>query len=447
MFCKIYIKYVVGLCLILKCSCNFNCPTSIWTTYKAIVKGTWLFKIRDTEPNESITITIIQTIEYFCNRQQSNEFSVLLNTERYSLFDASDSVFETHRFGIFYLESCTNLNCNIIKNITANVLHQTREWESNWNRWSEWSTDYEYLGTFYYLNKNCSRLYWTSWIESSGCAISSQSNYIRSCVDCDRGEVDQKFCEGPLAKQEDCNHFWSNWVDELCVIVGCNVTGEQIRRRQCLYGDGNETADHRLCSNQSALLKEQCISNSTLSPDCLADSNTCLYVGIGIAIPMFVIVCILIALLGYSHIKSKNTPEVHKTSHGFEPSIPEQREVSAEPNKQTVESNVYELDETNLSSTNKYTLAEQPDISQAFARQQPTPTLSNIYEVEQTNASNEPESIIRDVSVVEKSASKSEATCSTIQKHGNLPEQSNVYSTLDKPNQLPENDYSVLGPR
>ena len=88
--------------------------------------------------------------------------------------------------------------------------------------------------------------------------------------------------------QEDCQPIWSKWIAVgPCVVTGCSLTtGERKKSRECLYGDGSETMNYDLCSNNSAIVTEQC-NSVKLSSDCKQFSfntsdSTGVYIGVGL---------------------------------------------------------------------------------------------------------------------------------------------------------------------
>ena len=170
----------------------------------------------------------------------------------------------------------------------------------------------------YYVYKNCDKLCWTNWIETTNCSISHEKNYVRICADCDSDSADEKFCNGNPTMQDDCQPTWGAFIkDGPCVVTGCNPNaGEQIKRRECIYDDGSAAKNPKLCSNQSTRVAEQC-TNYTLLIECTAHTssatefdNMCLYIGIGVALALIVIFCIVLAVALYLRRKyrTNSTP-------------------------------------------------------------------------------------------------------------------------------------------
>ena len=118
--------------------------------------------------------------------------------------------------------------------------------------------------SFNYNNKNCDKAYWTSWSQVKNCSNSKLLVFTRIAKDCDQIPFPSKYCvNGYLKKKEEpCQPLWSDWVTIFCNSTN-NTMKEQVRTRKCLYGDGSETNNARLCSNQSAIITEQKCSVAT----------------------------------------------------------------------------------------------------------------------------------------------------------------------------------------
>ena len=139
----------------------------------------------------------------------------------------------------------------------------------------------------------------------------------RTCMDCDGDALEQKYCEatGIAVDKNECNHYWGKWTEGLCVTTGCNIVGERVVTRQCLYADEREANKVQLCSksNESAVMKENCINN-TIPNECLPQAspetgnsdNTGFYVGIGVAVALIVILCILLGIVIYRRHKPED---------------------------------------------------------------------------------------------------------------------------------------------
>ena len=88
--------------------------------------------------------------------------------------------------------------------------------------------------------------------------------FTRIAKDCDQIPFPNNYrVNGYLKKKEEpCQPLWSEWVTIFCNSTN-NTMKEQVRTRKCLYGDGSETNNARLCSNQSAIITEQKCSVAT----------------------------------------------------------------------------------------------------------------------------------------------------------------------------------------
>ena len=168
-----------------------------------------------------------------------------------------------------------------------------------------------------YLYKNCDKLYWTNWIETTNCSLSRHRDYVRYCEDCDGDEVDEKHCDGNSTMHEDYQYFWSSWIEGDCVVTGCNPTvSERVRTRKCLNGDGKEATHSKLCSNQSiAIMKDQCISMK-LPSDCeqfSSNNSNNAGVYIGVCVGLLFILLVSLVYCGWKK-KKQNIADSNKHS-------------------------------------------------------------------------------------------------------------------------------------
>ena len=131
-----------------------------------------------------------------------------------------------------------------------------------WTLWSSWAD----IDEFPFLNKNCEKLYWTNWVETSNCQTSALTTFTRNCTDCYNDTINQRYCNGNTTMQVTCQPMWSEWGEaENYITLPCNTTGEQIRTRKCLYGDGSEASNLQSCSEGSPNMTEFCVTNNTMN--------------------------------------------------------------------------------------------------------------------------------------------------------------------------------------
>ena len=280
-----------------------KCP-SIWTEYKSVQKVSYIFS---SEFENGFKVKRI--VNYRCVDEDVVQFNTTWETENY--FDDRYEI--VCDILVSACPKCANTRLKIA------VWYRNRYWIgpilglSDWSSWAE-------RGNYFYLEKNCNKLYWTNWIEKTNCATSSQITLLRSCADCDGDALEQKYCDatGEAIDETDCYHYWGNWTEGLCVTTGCNTVGERVKTRKCLFGDeGQEANKVQLCfhGNESAIIKEECI-NTTTPDECVLQSsprtsisdNTGFYVGIGVAVALIVILCILLAVKRYRRLKAPNLP-------------------------------------------------------------------------------------------------------------------------------------------
>ena len=267
------------------------CPQYSWTEYKTVVEGLWSFVVEIYPSHRPVVNrTIRRVTEYRCQNDNDVEFRTNRREQTFRLC----WVRNTNYFSLTFSETCKE-ECDS-QNVTVQVEYRN-DYHKEWHQ----------LENFTYVYKNCDKLYWTNWIETTNCSISHETNYVRICADCDSDSVDEKYCNGNPTMQDDCQPTRGAFIkDGPCVVTGCNPNaGEQIKRRECIYDDGSEATNPKLCSNQSTRVVEQCINN-TLPIECTAHTspatdveNTSLYIGIGVALALIVIFCIVLAVVLY----------------------------------------------------------------------------------------------------------------------------------------------------
>ena len=328
------------------------------------------------------------------------------------------------------------------------------------------------LGEFTYLYKNCDKLYWTNWIETTNCNLSRHRDSVRHCEDCDGDRVDEKYCDGISTMQENCRPTWGAWIEKTCVVTSCNTNaGERVKNRECVDGDGSKARNYKLCSDDSSIVRKQC-NNNTIPNECTADTlsateldNTSLHVGIGVALALIVLLCILLAIVLYCRRKSQTnstpsqnpalvelpvTRSIATESSGFKcdhsvvtnphdyEQIPGSHEYGLE---QPLGQPIYENSQSGFSAVNEL---EQLCESHAYELEQSV--VPNAYEFKEPVDLNEYEC----ASNMPHGANRptiSEPTYSTDQKHQNSTEESNEYSSLMRTSPVTESDYARLSPR
>ena len=301
-----WINFLVLLLFICLSRCMITCPSSTWKTYKKMsLEGSWLFVIPD-KNQMNASFYIKRVISYRCSNSTNLELSkgYILNTK----LSPMSFFYDLHPINTgFCYHQCDS------KNVSVKVWYRTREilsflsWPFEFTEWSE----YKQFGNFFYLNKNCDKLYWTAWTEMSNCSTLHQLIYTRQCVDCDGDAMNATFCDGDELNSIDCHHFWSEWVAMgQCNVTGCNSTGNRIRKRQCLYGKGIEATNAQLCStylNESDAMLEQC-NNTNLALNCTqSTSNTLNFIGfyVGIGVVATLIFALFISVTVFKHFRHK----------------------------------------------------------------------------------------------------------------------------------------------
>ena len=456
---KIIIKHFFFVFTMISFSRNaIICPQYWWTEYKTVVEGPWSFVVKIVGSHrQEVNFVVRRVTDYQCSNDNDVEFrtSRREQTFRPSWFRSSNI------FSRSFSETCKQ-ECDS-QNITVQIEYYNGYYE-------EW---YQ-LGDFTYVYKNCDKLHWTNWIETTNCSISRERNYVRNCADCDGDSVDEKYCNGNPTMQEDCQPTWGAYIEDgPCVVTGCNPNaGEQIKRRECTYGDGSKATNPKLCSNQSTRVVEQC-TNNTLPTECTADTssatefdNTSLYIGIGIALALIVIFCIVLAVVLYRRQKYRT----NSTPNQINPSTLElsiTRSLATGSNvfghEQSVIPNRYNCEQ--MSSSHEYELEHpvgrpiyqnsQPGISAAnelgqvhasHAYELEQSVAQSAYEFEQCEDSNDYE-CASNMPPGANSPNVSKSTYSIVQKHQKSTEENNEYSSLTTTNPVTESEYARLSTR
>ena len=124
--------------------------------------------------------------------------------------------------------------------------------------------------------------------------------------------MNQRYCVKGSEKKSVCEFAWSHWGEAgVSVSTRCNSTdGERVRKRKCLQRNNNETLNVQSCSNESPQTTEPCVSNWT---DCIANTESnalVLYIGVGAAVSILLVLTVLPAILIHrwrKHVNSNAT--------------------------------------------------------------------------------------------------------------------------------------------
>ena len=407
------------------------CPKRSWTEYKRNIEGPWSLSISNYK--DLVDIFVVRNTTYKC----FNNNNVTFRTNRRGSY--SMKMFINYQYlvvGSTGYGTCDK-NCSS-KNVSVYVLYydRNRKWPTR-RRWSKWSgmSELKLLGKFVYLNKNCNKLYWTSWSMISNCSTSSHSNFHRLCVDCDGDDVDTRFCIGNATKLKECRHFWSEWTEAApCVNIVCGETAEQIRKRKCLYGDGIEANKQVLCSNGSStdVEKQPCIKTDLTNCTAHVSSGmpyTGLFVGIGVAVTLIFALFVLLIVVKYRRHKAEQFRSYATTQQSFSLSNLAADSLSTQPRKHETERD--QPAEPNVYFQNEETLANDYDSIQPSE-----PNLLKIHTLNNPDISTDYQ--------IHKPVQNGSLLHSTVQTTAVKNEQNNVYSALENPSNFLESDYSCL---
>ena len=292
-------KTLLILTLLVSVRSQIHCPQQSWAQYKNVWEGSWSFRLPPSGNNEPVRFRLGRITSYTCT---GNNLQFV--TTRYATVGFRQNV-NSDNYQIFYtnlnINDCTQ-QCDSIS-ITVTLEFSRRLFNNPGQEvWSPAAP----FDSFVFVKKNCDKLYWTSWATTSNCRTSRQIVWVRNCTDCDGDYVDPQYCNGRFSSQTQCQPVWNEWSEAGdCVATRCNSTGERLRTRKCLYGDGSEASNVQLCSNASSNMTETCTVNIT-SNDCAfspnkssMDSNLGLYIGVGVAAALVVILFVVVAVVLY----------------------------------------------------------------------------------------------------------------------------------------------------
>ena len=343
-------KWWFGIILVFLSKNLEACPNN-WIPLKSTLEGPFY-------STDGYQINIDRKIKYKCNHGE-----IKFHTERWI---SSPDIPEGYNWKYRISPKCTN-TCNE-KNATVTVLLQHWSWW-RWSEWSKWSI-FSYVNTncnkFYWSSwtktVNCSisseRVYmrkcvdcdredfkskincpdkttktekchhsWSTWVtkncSATKCNLIEKSMKTWDCFFENETKVFNAnlclknlqnvnvLCKPKWGNLEVlCRPFWSMWMTGNCSGVNCNSTGARVRTRNCLYGDGSNSASIKLCSNQSNIKTEQCMTNFSFcgyvdtQPNS-EESSFLSNVGIGVSICIISIIIIVIAVFLKKDKKSK----------------------------------------------------------------------------------------------------------------------------------------------
>ena len=266
------------------------CPQSSWADYKNVDESSWSFDV----PSSTYYVNVVLTrySDYKCDSNSISFKSEL--GQSFNLSPSSESDYYNFQHSPQSNWQCS-MECNSkLVDFILKYQERSKGILGGWNSWSSW----EYLNEYRFLNKNCEKLYWTNWVETSNCETSAQTAFTRNCTDCYNDTISQQYCNGNTTIHVSCQPMWSEWSGAgNCISPSGNTTGERKRTRKCLYGDGSEASNVQLCCNQSSHSTKLCTANSTdceVSTDTdSAGNNLALYVGVGVGCFVFIAILVM----------------------------------------------------------------------------------------------------------------------------------------------------------
>ena len=436
------------LFVIVASEADIVCPNHHWTAYKSIDEMSWSIVITNSPDKSSVNVVIKRNTTYKC----STEDHVMLCTNRKASFNASSVVNHLYEFrsiiSIKCMQNCTN-NSNIF--VTTKIEFQNKTKKHTWSILNENT----------YVEKICDKFYWRSPNQIINIKASApREKPVGICEDCDGEKVDKKYCIGNTTMLEDCQSSWGEWGKAgPCNITRCNPTvWERVRTRKCLYGNGSEAANVKLCSNQSEIMKEQCNISAESTTYCNLSNQSNysgLYIVVGIG-SLLILVCIFLLVLRYRHRKYRANSVTNQQSNSLELPVAEPSAISIKPNElgqgQPAKLNRYE--DQKPSGSHEYELVKSSAFSsyeivlptESLENQRQQLDLPNEYEPAKPNVSNVVVAATQNVPDTDRSRT-SGAHYFAEQTLGISTEQNNAYSTLANANSPTDRDYSALGPR
>ena len=365
------------------------CPKQSWTPLKNVTEeGSWSFSI-PTHYGTSKTmvqVKMCKTMRYRC----ANNDAVELSASQVFRYRRQDQGNVKQKFNLTTNVRTCKLNCNNVTNrigfcnvecvsdvevpLTVEVRTRRSISRGGNREWGQW----EETGQFTYFYKNCNKLHWSSWTETSNCTSSIQTTFARSCMDCDGDGVQEKYCEGNFTKHTKCQPLWGPWGEAgPCKVSLCNSTGERVRSRLCLYADGSESPDPQLCSNQSTIIKEQCTENAKQQAETRGQpDNPRLYIYIGITV---LLALVLVPGLAAVRWCRRQKTQIHNESHR-DSFVVDQTAADPTQLQFQLRSNEYNCDQVDLRESTalcECTYEQLPGPSNEYVMMQPC--ASNVY--------------------------------------------------------------------
>ena len=179
--------------------------------------------------------------------------------------------------------------------------------------------------SFNYYNKNCDKIYRSNWNQVTNCSNSRSRVFTRTAKDCDQQPFPSDYnVNGYIKKKEEpCQPMWNEWVTVFCNSTN-NTMKEQVRTRKCLYGDGSETNNTRLCSNESAIITNGTCFPATTQlfdrkrPDDqtlnktmeINENSRFIYIAAGVFFLVFTVIGIAILIIRFRHHKKPKTNHI-----------------------------------------------------------------------------------------------------------------------------------------
>ena len=292
-------------------SLGINCPQSSWVDYKKVDEGIWPFDVPSSQYH--VYVLIIKYSDYKCDSNSISFTSKLWQTFTVSSSSKSDY----YKFSLIPENNWKCLmECNSkLVNFTVKYQERSKNLTGSWTSWSSWKN----IDEFSFLNKNCEKLYWTNWVETSNCETSAQTTFTRNCMDCYGDTITKQYCNGNTTMQVTCQPMWSEWGEAgNCISLPCSTTGGQIRTRRCLNGDGSEASNVQLCTEGSPNMTESCVTNNT---DCEVNtdtdsvgSNLALRVSVGVGCFVVIVIFVTSGQYLYKRLASpqKNNNQINK---------------------------------------------------------------------------------------------------------------------------------------
>ena len=181
------------------------------TRYRYIKEGPWEFN--DVHTNEKFEYSVRVSL-YFCN---SSSAIILTSMRDFKMPSSKYGFMVPSHFPEYCTGECNSkwVNITLFRTVgsSMHIVHLPS-----------------------YLEKNCDKLYWSDWVETSNCSLSSNVSYSRVCVDCYGNKAIKALaplCNGASTKSEKCTTSSCGAIS--CMVFGIIFAGVLVFAILCVF--------------------------------------------------------------------------------------------------------------------------------------------------------------------------------------------------------------------